>query len=73
MINEKYDPTDIALMVGIAKANGGGGGGGSTVVVTPVLTEGTTIATISVNGTSYAIKETDYSNVLILDVTNTGV
>ena len=32
MINEKYDPTDIALMAGIAKALGGGGGGGASAL-----------------------------------------
>ena len=48
-------------------------GGGSDVVVTPVLTEGTTIANVTVDGVTVAIKETDYSNALILDVTSTGV
>lgn len=47
--------------------------GGSDVVVTPVLTTGTTIATISVDGVSVDIKETDYSDALILDVTSVGV
>ena len=47
-------------------------GGGSEVVVTPVLTTGTTIATITVDGVSVDIKETDYSNDLILDGTSIG-
>ena len=47
-------------------------GGGSDVVVTPVLTTGTTIATITVDGVSVDIKETDYSNDLILDGTSIG-
>lgn len=45
----------------------------TNVVVTPVLTTGTTIATITVDGTAVDIKETDYSNALILDVTNVEV
>ena len=45
---------------------------GSDVQVTPVLTTGTTIATITVNGVSVDIKETDYSNDLILDGTSIG-
>lgn len=48
-------------------------GGGSNVEVTPVLTTGNTIATISVDGVSVDIKETDYSDALILDVTSVGV
>lgn len=66
------DKDTLALALAIAK-KGGGGGGGSTVVVNPVLTEGTTIATITVDGTEVEIKETDYSNALILDVTDIGV
>ena len=31
-------------------ANGGGGGGGDTVIITPVVTSGTKIADVSVNG-----------------------
>ncbi len=46
---------------------------GTEVVVNPVLTTGTTIATISVDGVSVDIKETDYSDALILDVTSVGV
>lgn len=46
---------------------------GTEVVVNPVLTTGNTIATISVDGVSVDIKETDYSDALILDVTSVGV
>ena len=45
----------------------------TNVTVTPVITTGTTIATITVDGTAVDIKETDYSNALILDVTSVGV
>lgn len=46
---------------------------GTEVVVNPVLTTGNTIATISIDGVSVDIKETDYSDALILDVTSVGV
>ena len=45
----------------IGNITGGGGGGGSEVVITPVLTSGTKIATINVNGVDYDIYSTDYS------------
>lgn len=50
---EKADPNAIYF---ITDAGGGGGGsGGSTVTVTPILTEGVPIATITVNGTEYTL------------------
>ena len=47
--------------------------GGTTVEVTPIITDGESIATITVDGVSTTIKATDYSNALILDVTSVGV
>lgn len=48
-------------------------GASTNVTVTPVITTGTTIATITVDGVAVDIKETDYSNALILDVTSVEV
>ena len=47
--------------------------GGTTVEVTPIITDGESLATITVDGVSTTIKATDYSNALILDVTSVGV
>lgn len=46
---------------------------GTEVTVTPIITEGESIATITVDGVVTTIKATDYSNALILDVTSVGV
>ena len=46
---------------------------GSDVQVEQVVTEGTKIATITVDGDETDIYAVDYSNALILDVTSVGV
>ena len=46
---------------------------GSDVQVTPIVTDGTSIATITVDGVATTIKAVDYSNALILDVTSVEV
>lgn len=46
---------------------------GTEVTVTPIITDGESIATITVDGVATTIKATDYSNALILDVTSVGV
>lgn len=63
-----FNDLENRIEAGISEA-----GGGSDVVVTPIITEGESIATITVDGTAVTIKATDYSNALILDVTSVGV